>query len=228
MYLSATISDVLSQNSSFWENQKALYIFALVFSIPIIVIGRYRIVFDFENRIITYVWYFLPKKKYSFDEITLYTKVEKNSFRSLLYEFYKDDKRIFHFSEINFQSQTKQDVSVLKEFLNEEGKFIYDIEKSIKKEGYRFVIRNYALKEFIGRVHFSDHFRTDKNMCIRNISVSYDDKTAMFLLSIIETEYNRDNLFMQPEVRTICEMQVIKEELKETLLRLSNEYNNIN
>lgn len=227
LYSYATINDLLISNSALLHNQKFLWTLAVVFALPIIIIARYKIEFDFEKRIITYTWYFLPQKTYYFDEVRAVTEVERNVFESLRYSFYVNDKRIFHFSEMDFQGQTKQSTDLLNEFLFGDGRFLYDIECSLKQAGYRFVVRNYALDEFIGTVHFSDHFRTDKNMCIRRISVSYDDKTEMFLLNVIETKHNRDDLSIKPEVRIICEMQVNKEELKETLLRLSNEYNNI-
>lgn len=152
LYTIVTIGDLMSHNPVFWHNQKCVWLIGFVFAIPVLFIFRYRIVFDFSSRIITHVGYFAPKKRYSFDEVSVsMSKITAHVPNSFVFQI--NNRKLFQISEIDFEGQTHESASCLKELFKGEAKFLYDLERSIERNGYHVQAYAYSLEEHILSIH---------------------------------------------------------------------------
>ena len=184
LYAITTIGDLMSQNPVFWHNQKCVWFMGFVFAIPVFIVSRFRIIFDFNNCTITKIGYFTRAKKYSFDEITV--SVSSRGWHSIgCYIFKRNDQKIFQFSEIDFQSQTQESVDCLKGLFKGNEKFLYDIECSLEREGYNVLVYTYALEPHILRVHGGS------NPCW--IRVGFQEENGKFSVELMKTEIAEDS-----------------------------------
>lgn len=152
LYATVTIVDISTQNPVFWNNQKTLLLLVLVCALPILIILRFRITFNYTDRTITYTGYFSSKTQYSFDEVKV-TTVRKGRIPIVYFVFATSQKKIFQISEKDFEAQAYESVSRLKELFTGEEKFVYDIERKVNEKEYIFDVYNYAFSELIGIVH---------------------------------------------------------------------------
>jgi hypothetical protein len=153
LYAVITTCDLITHNPVLWHNQKCMWIIGLFFVIPVLIVFRYRIVFDFSNRIITYVGYFAPKKRYSFDEIEVSVSMSGTAHVSNRFVFQLNNQKLFQISEIDFLRKTRENTSCLKELFKGQTKFLYDLERSIERNGYHVWVYAYSLEEHILSIH---------------------------------------------------------------------------
>ena len=153
LYAVITTCDLITHNPVLWHNQKCMWIIGFFFAIPVLIVFRYRIIFDFSNRIITYVGYFAPKKWYSFDEIEVSVSMSGTAHVSNCFVFQINNQKLFQISEIEFEGQTRESASCLKELFKGEAKFLYDLERSIERNGYHVQVYAYSLEEQILSIH---------------------------------------------------------------------------
>lgn len=135
LFLFVLINDIAKQNEHLVHNLLCMLLCAAIISIPILIIVRYRIVFDFQNRTITYVHYFKPKKVFSFDDVKVRHTELNLAFPAYDFTFYVDEKKIFKISDIDFVGQTKQSDECLKELFTGTEKAMFDWERKYREKG---------------------------------------------------------------------------------------------
>lgn len=129
IYLLITINDLIINNPAFWHNQSCLLLIAFVFSLPIIIVARYRIIFDFDKHTVTHRGFFTPEKTYRFSDLDVdYVVVSSIVSR---FVFSLDEKVIFKLEELDFIKQTGESSDWLKELFGGEALEIYHIEKRL-------------------------------------------------------------------------------------------------
>jgi hypothetical protein len=158
LYAVITTCDLITHNPVLWHNQKCMWIIGFFFAIPVLIVFRYRIIFDFSNRIITYVGYFAPKKQYSFDEIEVCFSMSGTAHVSNCFVFQINNQKLFQISEIDFLRNTRENISCLKELFKGQAKFLYDLERSIERNGYHVWVYSYSLEEHILSI-YGDAYR---------------------------------------------------------------------
>ena len=129
------ISDIIRQNEHLLKNLLSLLLVMAVASIPLLIIVRYKIIFNYQNRTITYVHYFKPKKIFSFDEIKVQHVELQMAFPAYDFVFYAGDKKVFKISDIDFVGQTKQSDDCLKELFTGTEKAMFDWEMKYREQG---------------------------------------------------------------------------------------------
>ena len=129
LYLFVTISDLRIQNSHFWHNQACLWLMALVFSLPIMIVARHRITFDFDQRTVTRRGFLTPEKIYMFSELTVDYVVVSSVVSKFVFSSGK--KVIFKLEELDFIKQTGESSDWLKELFHGEALEIFSIEKRL-------------------------------------------------------------------------------------------------
>lgn len=135
LFLFVLINDIAKQSEHLVHNLLCMLLLAAIVSIPVLIIARYRIVFDFQNRTITYVHYFKPKKVFSFDDVKVRHTELNLAFPAYDFTFYVDDKKIFKISDIDFVGQTKQSDECLKELFTGTEKAMFDWERKYREKG---------------------------------------------------------------------------------------------
>lgn len=135
LFLFTFINDLIHQSEHLVHNLLSMLLCAAIVSIPILIIVRYRIVFDFQSRTITYVHYFKPKKVFSFDDVKVRHTELQLAFPAYDFIFYVDDKKIFKISDIDFVGQTKQSDDRLKELFTGTEKAMFDWELKYREKG---------------------------------------------------------------------------------------------
>lgn len=138
------INDILHQNEHLLQNLLYFSVVLAIALIPLLVIARYRIQFDYQNRTITYVPYFKPKKTFSFDDVTVKYVEQELAFPAYRFVFYVQDKKLFKISDIDFEAQTKQSSDKLKELFSGTEKAMYEWEQKYKKMGVVPHVTQYA------------------------------------------------------------------------------------
>ena len=129
------ISDIKHQNGNLLHNLLGLFLAVSIASIPLLIIVRYRIIFDYQNRTITYVHYFKPKKTFSFDDVKVRHTELQMAFPAYDFIFYVNDKKLFKISDIDFVGQTKQSDDRLKELFTGTEKAMFDWELKYREKG---------------------------------------------------------------------------------------------
>ena len=205
--------DLQAKSPHLGHNLKCLLITLLIFCIPILVISRYRIVFDYRNRQITYVPYFAPKKQHRFDDLCVSIDRRKTSFFSQEFIFTKCGKRIFRISDLDFECQTRESADCLKELLQGDAKFVYDLERSIKQEGYHFTVYTYSLGSVIGSVH--------SNEWSNWITVEHHTETNSFTLQVKRIEIRKDT---EPKEYIVAQQTADSNSLTQSILQLAHLY----
>ena len=219
LYLFVTICDLMSNNPVFWHNQEFLWILAVFFVTPIIIIARYRVQFDFEKRVFTYYGYFSPKKKYSFDEINAVATIDGIFLDSIRYTFFVYGKKIFTTTNLDFEKQTRKKSECLNEFLSLEGRFLYDVKDRINQAGCRFIVYTYAFNESIGIIDV-DNIQTNENACDCYITVGYDCTKSKFVLKTQEIQYDKTSMDAPMLHKIVDEVVVDQERLEESILSM--------
>ena len=184
LYAIITVSDLQIQSPHFWHNQKCLLITAFVFSIPLFIIGRFKIMFDYKNRQINHVPYLKSKRKYHFDDVCISIERGKTHFLTWNFVFSKDNKRLFSISDVDFEGQTHESADHLKEFLQGDAGFIYNIERRMKQEGYHFTPYGYALCEAFGSVRSKEWSHW--------ITIKYRAEENSFTLQVWKIELHKE------------------------------------
>lgn len=213
LYTIILIGDLRTQSPHFLHNQTSLFIMLLIFCVPIVMIGRYRIIFDYKNRQITHIPYFGPKKQYRFDVLCVSIERGKTSFLTWDFVFKKDTKRLFRISDVDFAHQTRESADHLKELLQGDAKFVYDLECSIKQEGFLFTPYDYSLSEVIGSVSSKkrNHW----------ITIRYKTETKSFTLQAWKFEIHKDT---GPKEYIIEEVTTDADALIQSILELAYRY----
>ena len=129
IYLLITINDLKINNFNFWHNQICLWMIALVFSLPIIIVARHRIIFDFDKCTVTHRGFLTPEKTYKFSELDVdYVIVSSVVSR---FVFSLGERVVFQLEEFDFIKQTGESSDWLKELFHGDALEIYHIEKRI-------------------------------------------------------------------------------------------------
>jgi hypothetical protein len=147
--LAVMIYEILTQRYAFWLNLKPILFLAFLNVIPILIIFRFRIIIDFDNRTITRIGYFSGKKKYSFDALNV--SVEHKGILTF-YVFSQKQKKLFEISEIDFEGQTNAEANRLKALFKGDAKRLYELECSMAEKGFYFAVYRYVFEGEIGAV----------------------------------------------------------------------------
>lgn len=178
------------------HNLKHMLLLVLISFVPILIISRFRIIFNYRNRTVTHIGYFSRKKQYHFDEIHVTTNRRKHS-PIMCYIFTQKQHKLFQISEVDFEAQTLQNPSRLKELFTGNEKFLYDLECNIDAKGFSLIVTNYALTNFIGYMHGS----VPKSW----INLGFDSANNIFFLQAFKAEKTEDSEYKEKlieEVRT--------------------------
>ena len=213
LYTIILVGDLRTQSPHFWHNQMSLLIMLFIFCVPIVIIGRYKIIFDYKNRQITHIPYFRPKKQYRFDELYVSIERRKTGFLTWEFIFTKDGKRLFRISDVDFAHQTRKSADHLKELLQGDAKFVYDLERSIKQEGFLFTPYSYSLSEVIGSVSSIEWHQW--------ITIRYQAETKFFTLQVWKIEIHKDT---GPKEYIIEEDTTDADALIQSILELAYRY----
>ena len=131
IYLFITINDLNIKNSHFWHNQIYLWLMALVFSLPSIIVARHRIIFDFDKCTLTRRGFLPSEKTYKFSELDVdYVIVSSVLSR---FVFSSGERVIFKLEELDFIKQTGESSDWLKELFRGEAQEIFHIEKRLNR-----------------------------------------------------------------------------------------------
>ena len=146
----------------------------------IFIIARYKVIFDFINKTVSYTPYFKKTKKYKFKEIVIKFVSDKTTFETNDIYFYVNNKKIFKINEMDFEFQTKCNISCLIKSFKEEEKIISDIEKYLLEDSAHIKIYNYSFHEHIGVIYLTN----------KHISFGYDNKAQSFIIKVYEEFIN--------------------------------------
>lgn len=213
LYTIILIGDFRTKSPHFLHNQTSLFIMLLIFCVPIVIIGRYRIIFDYKNRQITHIPYFGPKKQYRFDVLCVSIERGKTTFLTWDFVFKKDAKQLFRISDVDFAHQTRESADHLKELLQGDAKFVYDLERSIQQEGFLFTPYGYSLSETIGSV--------SSNEWNHWITIRYQAEIEFFTLQVWEIDIHKDT---GPKESSIEEVTTDADALIQSILELAYRY----
>ena len=155
-YAIILFTDLRTHNPHFRNNQTSMLVMLLVFCIPVLIIHRFRIIFDFKERTITHIPYFKPKKIYSMDELDVSTQRGKTRFLTRDYIFCRQGKQLFCINDLDFVRQTHESADYLKILLQGDAKFVFDFESALKSAGYYFSPHDYSLAEHVGAIYSRD------------------------------------------------------------------------
>ena len=212
LYTITTIGDLMARNPVFWHNQKCVWLIGFVFAIPVLIICRHRIAFDFSSRIITHVGYLAPKRRYSFDEVSV-SMSKRTAHAPNSFVFQINNQKLFQISEIEFEGQTRESASCLKELFKGEAKFLYDLERSIERNGYHVQVYAYSLEEQILSIH-GDTYR-------HWILVGLQAENREFSIECLKDETTIDAMYTQKLIeKTMADF----DSLECRLLELASQY----
>lgn len=138
------INDIIRQSEHLLHNMLCILLVWAIALIPVFIIARYCIKFDYQKRTIAFVPYFAPKKTFSFDDVTVKHVERKLAFPAYDFVFYANDKKLFKISDIDFEAQTKQSADNLKELFTGTEKAMYEWEQKYKKMGVVPHVTQYA------------------------------------------------------------------------------------
>lgn len=172
------INDLITQSEHFLNNLKYITVIGLVVMIPIIIINRFKIIFDYKNKIIKYRSYFKLTKTYNFDDITIIYKKAKGNVLAFEYIFYYNNKKIFKLDDISFVDNTKESIDYLKELFSGTEKEIFNLEKNLRNENVEVTVYNYSKPNIFFIISIND------SKII--IDVGYDSFVDDFLLEVKE------------------------------------------
>ena len=208
------ILDLRTHNPHFGHNQKCLLMIPLVFSVPILIIHRFRIIIDFRNKTITHIPYFKPKKIDSMDELDISVQRGKTRFLTRVFVFFKQGKKLFCIQDIDFVHQTRESVDYLKMLLQGDAKFVFDFERALKSEGYYFTPYDYSLAEDFGSIHSRDTTNW--------ITIKFQKATRTFTLQVFKLKVDPDK---GPIGNTIIhETSASPDDLARSALALAHQY----
>jgi len=138
------------------SNLLALLIFPF-FIIPLFIINRFKIVFDFSNGFIKYTGYF--KKTRIFDISNVVVRLNKGKTSLLndyVFDFIVDDNTIFKINSIDFVGQTSKSVDCLKEILVQDSRILWELEKNLVIQNGYLVINSYSFSSEIATVYLAN------------------------------------------------------------------------
>lgn len=196
IYLLITITDLKMNNINFWHNQICLWLIALVCSIPIIIVARHRIIFDFDKCTVTRRGFLTPEKTYKFSDLDVdYVMVSSVVSR---FVFSLDERVVFKLEEFDFIQQTGESSDWLKELFHGDALDIYHIEKRLNSLDSIAYVTKYS-------------FTSGLTIYIHNRNNSYGERriTAEYLV-------DEDNFLihfekMDTTSENISSMKLIKE-----------------
>lgn len=168
------------------------FCFFLFVGFWIFIIARYKVIFDFTNKTVSYTPYFKRTKRYKFKEIVIKFVSDKTIFETHDIYFYVNNKKIFKISEMDFEFKTKCNISCLIKSFKEEKKIISDIEKYLLEDSAPIKIYNYSFHEHIGVIYLTN----------KHISFGYDNKAQSFIIKVYEEFINEQFI---PESKILFE-----------------------
>ena len=205
------ISDIVNKNENMLHNQSVICIIALFPLAAIGIINRYKIVFDYDQEILTYTSYLRSTKQYTFDEISI-SRTTK-SWLLVDYHFQVDGKRIFKISEVDFEGQTKASADYLKHFFKGNARVLFDVEKHILQAGLEMVVFHYDLDDVIGVV--------SKGRARHYLSIRYLAEEDVLTVSVHELHPNDVDMLENNVIeRLYCHLDT----LADCILELSGKY----
>lgn len=187
LYLFCTITDLSVRNPHFWHNQLCLLQIALLFSIPIVIIARHRIVFDFDKRTVTRRGYLTPERTYDFSELDVdYVLVSPVVSRFI---FSTGGRIVFKLEEFDFQKQTGESSDWLKELFRGEALEIFHIEKRLNSLEIIAHATTYSFSDEL-RIYISNrHY----GYGARVITAEYLSSEDSFILCFEEMDFSPEN-----------------------------------
>lgn len=214
LFIYVLISDMVTNNDLILKDLLNLLLGFLPFLVVLWIIARYKIVFDFNKKEIKYVHYFKFKRTYKFSDVkTSLVRGKATIPNDYTFNFICNDKVVFKISSLDFEFQTKEKVDLLKEFFIGNAKFIYELEKEIKKLGINISICSYELVDVIGGLYFAD-----KNI---NINFGYSTDSNHFTINVCECIWNENFV---PKSNVIENINVEKENLLSLLVQYYEKY----
>lgn len=213
LYAIVLIGDLCTHSPHFWHNQKCLLIMLLVFCTPLLIIGRFKIIFDYKNKLITHTPYFSRKMQYHFDDLCV--SIARGKAANFFLDFIckESGKRVFRICDADFENQTRESADYLKELLQGDAKFVYDLERSIRQEGYHFAVYTYSLGGVIGSV------------CAREwmhwITVEHHADTKSFTLLVKRMKISK---YTEPQVSIVEQLTADYDSLTQSVLQLAHLY----
>lgn len=205
--------DLSSHSPHFWHNQICLLIMLLIFSIPVLIIRRFKIIFDFKNQLITHIPYFRPKKVYSIDELEVSIQRGKTSFLTWDFVFLQNSKKLFSIHDLDFAYQTRESTDCLKMLLQGDAKFIFNLERAVKQEGFNFIPYDYSLAEHFGSVRAEDRPNW--------ITIKYQKSTQLYTLQVWTFEIDQHK---GPKEHILDESTASADTLTRSVLELAHQY----
>ena len=214
LFIYTLISDIVSNNELNLEKLLNLLLVSLPFLVILWIIARYKIVFDFNKNEIIYVYYFNFKRIYKFSDVSAHLVFGKTTLpNDYTFNFICNDKVIFTLSSFDFEFQTKEKVDLLKEFFTGNSKFIYELEKEIKKLGIDIIICSYELIDVIGGLYFAD-----KNISIK---FGYSTDSNCFMINVCKCIWDKNFV---PKSILMENLNVKKENLLSLLIQYYEKY----
>ena len=214
LFMYALISNMVSNNDLILNNLLNLILGFLPFLVILWIIARYKIVFDFNKKEITYVHYFKAKHTYKFSDIKAHLVRAKTTLpNEYTFIFIYNDKVAFKISSLDFEFQTKEKADLLKDFFIRNSKFIYELEKEIKKLGIDISIYSYELIDTIGGLYYGD-----KNLIIK---FGYLTDLNCFTINVCECIWDINYV---PKSNVIENISVERENLLSLLTQYYEKY----
>lgn len=153
-----------------------LYVFIVLFIGILLIVNHFKIVFDFENKIIKYTGYFKKEKVYSFNDINVSIVKNKDSFNDNFdYIFSFNESRLFKINNLNFFGETKRSIDLLDLLLNNIERSICSLKRLNIKDGY-IGFYSYELAERIATIYLENNY---------SINVGYANN---FRLEVLNSE----------------------------------------
>jgi len=181
------INDLITNNEHIIKNIIILLLLCLIGYIPVLVINRLKIIFNFKDNYIMYRSYFNKTKKYNFDDISVSDKRGKGIIFSYDYIFYFKNKKVFKINHIDFETNTKKSHICLMSFFRGFEKKLIDLSNNLKKENIAIQIICHSIPYTTFRMYNVLY------MFGKFIDVNYDQKTKEFVFSVYSNYFSKEN-----------------------------------
>ena len=188
LYLFCTINDLRINSPHFWYNQLRFLQIALLFSIPIVIIARHRIIFDFDKNTVTRRGYLTAERTYNFSE--LYVDYVFASPVVSRFIFSSGERVIFKLEKFDFEKQTGESSDWLKELFRGEAMEIFHIEKRLDSLDIIARASKYSFTDGL-QFYISNRYNSDG---ARLITAKYLSDEDSFMVYFEEMDTNPENI----------------------------------
>ena len=214
------INDIIKNSPYILSNIGGLLIFLFVLLIPILIISRFKNIFDYDNNKVIYIPYFKKKKVYNFDDLEIVYQHSKTTVLCYDFIFYYNKEKLFKISDIDFKGQTKCDPVYLKKIFKGIEKRIFELEIKLKEENVDVYVYSYSIPNIKISIGINDYHYS--------IEIEYNSYCDKFHCSIIKKEMENEGYYKVPTVSLLENISINLDDLEKVCLSYIHKFKNLN